>query len=95
MSATTPMIASLTDFLGGGFSVKTRSGSGFSTIYDPATGSYKTSINTGGVSVAAAGAGQSPVGVWQTLTTTSSGNFFVFAIVGLVIILIVSGLRGR
>lgn len=87
MSATSPMMANFIEpFLGGGLSIKSASGEGFSTVYDPTTGSYKTQINAGGVTATAAGAGQTPVSIWQSLTTTSSGNWLLLGLAALILI---------
>lgn len=96
MSATSPSLMNfLTDTIGGGFSVKTAKGNGVSMIYDPATGSYRTSVQTGGTSVVAAGAGQSPVGFFSGLGSTTSSQYAVFAVVAVVIILVISMLGRR
>lgn len=79
----------LVDFLGGGFSVQTKSG-GFSTVLDPTTGTYKTTIATPGATVTAAGGGQSPVSLWQQLTTTASGNWVLIGLLAVLVILGVS-----
>lgn len=82
------------DFLGGGISVQGKTG-GFSTVLDPTTGTYKTTIVTGGKTITAGGVGQSPVSFWTQLTSTSSGNWIL---IGGVLILIVFGfsvLKGR
>jgi hypothetical protein len=87
----------LTNIFGGGLSIKDSHGAGFSTIYDPATGSYKTNISTGsgGTTIVAAGAGQTPVSTWASLTNTTSGNWLIFGVVGIVLILVVGHLGKR
>lgn len=77
----------LEDFLGGGISVKNKNGSGFQSVLDPATGSYATTIKTGGAVVSAGGVGQAPGGIYTQLTATTSGKFLLFggiAIIGLI-----------
>lgn len=79
----------LEDFLGGGLSVQTPSG-GFSTVLDPTTGTYKTTIQTRNATITTAGAGQSPVSLWEQLTTTASGNWIL---IGVVLIVIIAAFR--
>lgn len=87
----------LTNVVGGGLAIKDSHGAGFSTIYDPSTGSYKTNISTGtgGTQIVAAGAGQTPVSTWSSLTNTTSGNWLIFGILGIVLILVVGHLGER
>ena len=84
----------LTNLLGGGIAV-TSGGDSFSTIYDPTTGSFKTSIKAGDTGVSVAGAGQTPVSAWQSLTTTTSGMYILAAGAIILVILIVSHLGKR
>ena len=85
----------LEDFIGGGLSVNTPNG-GFSTVLDPSTGSYKTTIATkNGTSVTSAGVGQTPVGLWQQLTTTTGGNWLAIGVIAIIAILGISWIRGR
>jgi hypothetical protein len=87
----------LANAFGGGLTIKNSHGAGFSTVYDPATGSYKTNISTGpgGTQVVVAGAGQSPVSTWTSLTNTTSGNWLIFSVVGIIVILVISALGKR
>ena len=98
MSAAAPAMSSLQttleDFLGGGLSIQGKN-DGFSTVLDPTTGTYKTTIRTGTTTVTAAGAGQSPVSLWSQLTTTSSGNLILVGVAVIALILVVGLFRGR
>lgn len=87
----------MVNLLGGGLAIKDSHGAGFSTVYDPATGSYKTNISTGGggTTIVAAGAGQSPVSTWSSLTNTTSGNWLIFATIAIVVILVIGHLGKR
>jgi len=87
----------LTNVFGGGLTIKNSHGAGFSTVLDPATGSYKTNVSTGpgGTQVVVAGAGQSPVSTWTSLTNTTSGNWLIFGVVAIVVILVVGHLGKR
>jgi hypothetical protein len=96
-SASAPAMSSLQstleDFLGGGLSVQENNGTGFSTVLDPTTGTYKTTIKTANTTVTTAGVGQSPVSLWQQLTSTSSGNWILIGLVLIVAIFAVTRIR--
>lgn len=97
MSATSPAMSSfqstLEEFLGGGINVQTKSGSGFSTVLDPTTGTYVTNVRTGGATVTAAGAGQTPVPFLQQLQTTSSGRWILLGFAAVIIIAVIGLIR--
>jgi hypothetical protein len=86
--------STLEDFLGGGISIQGKN-DGFSTVLDPITGTYKTTIKAGTVTATSAGVGQSPVSFWQQLTTTSSGNWILIGVVLIAVVLGFSMLKGR
>lgn len=91
-SAMSNLQTALEDFIGGGLSVRTPSG-GFSTVLDPTTGTYKTTIQSGNTVVTTAGAGQSPVSLWNQLTMTASGNWILLGLAALVLVAVVSLFR--
>jgi hypothetical protein len=94
MSAAAPAMSSLQstleDFLGGGISVQENNGTGFSTVLDPTTGTYKTTIKTANTTVTTAGVGQSPVSLWTQLTSTASGNWIL---IGVALIAVIFALK--
>ena len=96
MSASGSWLSNISsEFLGGGISIHNAKGKGFSTVLDPATGTYKTNISTGGVNATVAGIGQTPGSFTQNLSTIFSSSWVVLAVGAVLIILILGTLRRR
>jgi len=82
------------EFLGGGIDVQGKTG-GFSTVLNPTTGTYQTTIKTSGTTVKTAGLGASPTGLSGSLQNLFSSNWVLIGIALIAVLFVAVGIHRR